>query len=87
MRLICDDEQEANKAYRLIYGHPGVSVRKPRQGTNPKYADDQNGAWLNQHPELDALAIQWGYQTRVHSPEASDLYFERTGLRLPPPAN
>ena len=56
MRFICDDEQEANKVYRLIYGHPGVSVRKPRQGTNPKYADDQK--WII-YAELDERAVSY----------------------------
>lgn len=46
-----------------------------------------NEDFLVSNPELDALAVEWGYQTRVHSEEAARLYEQRTGLRAPIPAN
>lgn len=48
---------------------------------------DANQVYLVEHPEIDVLAVLWGYQTRVHSPEAARLYEEQTGLKAPVPAN
>lgn len=49
------------------------------------FSGKQNQHFLATHPEVDALAIEWGYQSRVHSAEAARLYTTRTGLKPPLP--
>ena len=56
IRFTCDNKEQAKKVHSLIYGHPGVSVRKPQQGTNPKYADDQK--WFI-YADLEEQAVSY----------------------------
>ncbi len=68
----------------------GVAVQKydthPAYNAFEDYYTDASGDFLVTNPLLDALAVEWGYQTRVHSAEAARLYEERTGQPAPIPA-
>ena len=65
---------------------PELYDRHPAYSAWSDYYGDANKEFLIANPVLDALAVEWGYQDRVHSAEAARLYTERTGLKPPIPA-
>jgi hypothetical protein len=68
----------AGDGVELFDAHPAYNAWE-------SYSGDFNAEYLISHPAIDDLALQWGYQTRVHSDEAARLYEERTGLKAPVP--
>ena len=64
---------------------PENYTRDPAWSGWEKTYDRFNQTFLIQNPGIDALAVEWGYQSRVHSPAAARLYKQRTGLKAPIP--
>lgn len=68
-----DDLTEYIKGQLRAQGIPDIYWDKnPLSNAWDKFNTGINGQWLNEHSEMDILAIKWGYQHRPHSQEAAD---------------